>query len=208
MADKKEPFEKALEGKKIPILVLDNKWHRLFDTMESDKTMGRLEEELSRLLKRQGKLNTELKDIRRIKKKLMEDIVELMDREDSASVRKREENKRLIEECNEKSEAYEDELLELPGQIQKLNHELMIHTMELCYYVLKKNEKDIVDIATWINQVRVELKKNILRKQEKEVTNQKLYSFMHDILGPDVIEIFDMQYNPMEQGTKKKGEQE
>ena len=84
----------------------------------------------------------------------------------------------------------------------------MLETMELCYYVLKKNEKDIVDIAAWINQVRVELTKNILRKQEKELTNQRLYSFMHDILGPDVIEIFDMQYNPMEHPVKKKGEQE
>ncbi len=208
MSDRKEPFEKALEGKRLPILVLDNKWHRLFDTMESDKTMKKLEEELSNLLKRQGKLNTELKEIRRIKKKLMDDVVELMNREDSASVRKQEENKRLIEECNEKAESYEDELLELPKQIQTTNHELMLETMELCYYVLKKNEKDIVDIAAWINQVRVELKKNILRKQEKELTNQRLYSFMHDILGPDVIEIFDMQYNPMEHPVKKKGEQE
>lgn len=208
MADKGDTFEKALEGKKIPVLVLDNKWHRLFDTMERDKTVCRLEEELNIALKRQGKLNTQLKDLKRIKKKLMDDIVDLMEKEDSASNRKREDNKRLIEECNEKMEVCEDELLELPATIHRLNHELMVHTMEMCYYVLKKNEKEIIDIAAWINQVRVELKKNIVRKQEKEVANQTLYSFMHDILGPHVIEIFDMQYNPLENPIRKKGEQE
>lgn len=208
MADKGDTFEKALEGRKIPILVLDNKWHRLFDTMEYDKTTSRLEEELNALLKRQGKLNTELKDIKRIKKKLMDDIMDLMDREDSASRRKRDENKRLIEECNEKMEAHEDELMEIPARIQRLNHDLMIHTMEMCYEVLKKNEKEIIDIAVWINEVRVELKKNIVRKQEKEGANQTLYSFMHDLLGPHVIELFDMQYNPLENPVKKKGDQE
>ncbi len=30
MNDKKEIFEAALKGKKVPLLVLDQKWHRLF----------------------------------------------------------------------------------------------------------------------------------------------------------------------------------
>ena len=207
MAGKGDTYENALKGRKVPILVLDNKWHRLFDFMEPDKTTNRMEEELNSLLKRQGRLNSQLKDLKRIKKKLMDEIMELMEKEDAASDRKREENKRLIEECNEKTEAFCDELLDLPARIQQINHDLMIHTMEMCYEVLKTNEKDIIDIAQWIDQVRIDLKKNIVRKQQKEIMNQELYSFMHDILGPHVIEVFDMQYDPLEKPIKK-GEKE
>lgn len=206
MAGRDDTYEKALEGKTIPILVLDNKWHRLFDFMEPDKTAKKMEEELNELLKKQGRLNSQLKDIKRVKKKLMDGIMDLMDKEDSLSKRKREESKRLIEECNEKLEACEDELLGLPTQIHQLNRTLMLHTMDMCYQVLKANEKDIIEIAAWINQVRIDLKKNIIRKQEKEVANQELYTFMHDIFGPHVIEIFDMQYNPMENPVRKKEE--
>lgn len=42
--------------------------------------------------------------------------------------------------------------------------------------------------------IRVELKKRLIRKQEMEQMNQELYSYMHDIFGAEVIEIFDMKY--------------
>ena len=36
----------------------------------------------------------------------------------------------------------------------------------------------------------------MIRKQEREWLNQEMYAYMHDIFGPEVIEIFDMTYNP------------
>ena len=80
MATKKDDvYKKALEGKRIPILTLDNKWHRLFTMMEPDRELKRLEDNLNSLLKLQGKMNTESKSIKKIKKKLMDEIVQLMD---------------------------------------------------------------------------------------------------------------------------------
>ena len=55
--------------------------------------------------------------------------------------------------------------------------------------------------------MRIELKKNLVRKQEKELKNHALYSYMHDIFGAEVIEIFDMKYNPEEKFPKKGGNQ-
>jgi len=206
MAKKEEVYLRALEGKRIPILTLDHKWHHLFQMMEPDKELNRLEEELNNLLKRQGKLNTESKNIKKIKKKLMDEIVQAMEKDDLASQKKTEDNKRLIEECNEKLDEYQDELLDLPKQIDKANRELMLRTMEMCYEVLQVNTRDITEIGEWIEQVRVELKKNIIRKQEKEIKNNELYTFMHNIFGADVINIFDMKYNPSENVPKKKEE--
>lgn len=41
--------------------------------------------------------------------------------------------------------------------------------------------------------MRKELKKKIIRKQEGEQKNKELYAYMHDIFGPDVIEMFDIK---------------
>ena len=60
--EKREAFEQALKGKRIPILTLDNKWYKLL-TEEARAEVAGLEEELNALLKRQGKLNAEIKEI-------------------------------------------------------------------------------------------------------------------------------------------------
>lgn len=191
-------FKPALADKKIPLLTLDNKWHQLFTQAQPDKRLKRLEEELNELIKRQGKANTEIREIRKLKKKLMKEImdnaVEASVEDDPVARKRTDESKRLINECNEKMQAYKDELLELPEKIDKVNYQLMLVTMEICYDRLKENEKEIEETSNWIARVRVELKKRLIRKQEKEIMNQELYSYMHDIFGADVIEIFDMKY--------------
>ena len=197
MAKKEESYKQALKGKRIPILTLDNKWYRLFTMMEPDQELKRLEESLNDLLKQQGKMNTESKSIKKLKKKLMDEIVQLMERDDTAANKKIEENKRLIEECNQKLDDYQDKLLDIPKEIDQANYALMIRTMEMCYEVLQENSKEIDEIGEWITQVRIELKKNIVRKQEKEIKNHELYSFMHDIFGADVVEIFDVNQEQM-----------
>ena len=202
MSRKDEVFIPALVNKKIPILTLDNKWHQLFTQTSPNKGIKRLEEELNELLKKQGKVNTESKEIRKLKKRLMQEIMESAENaaegNDEKAVKKLEENKRLINDCNEKLEEYEEEQLELPQKIESVNRELMLLTMETCYDTLKNNEKEIEDTAKWVAQIRVELKKRLIRKQEKEIMNQDLYSYMHDIFGAEVIELFDMKYSKEE----------
>ena len=140
-----------------------------------------------------------------------------MDKEDSATNTKIDENKRLINECNEKIKAYQDEALDFPSRIEKANAELMIETMKVCYENMRLNEHHISSIGKWIADVRVELKKNVVRKQEMEIANQEIYSYMHDIFGADVIDIFDMKFKPdehrvvkqrdmQEDGSSKEGE--
>ena len=203
--EKTNQFVEALQGKQIPILILDNKWHQLFTRVEKSKSLATKEAQMNELLKRQGKLNQDLKEIKKLKNRMMQEIIplseELRVNENEKTVKKLDEKKRLIEECNEKTDAYADELIELPRQIDQLNHSMMLETMELCYSKIGRNQKDIAEIAKWIAMVRVELKKNIVRKQEREESNQELYHYMHDVFGADVIELFDMQYKPGEPGT-------
>ena len=202
---KEELFIAALQDKKIPVLTLDNKWYRLLDELGKE-IVKECEEQLNTLLKRQGKLNTEVKDIKKLKKKLMSEIVSMADESsqgaDAAVEKKIADNKRLIEECNEKLDSYQDELLELPLEIEKINFQLMLLTMEYCYDAMQENTAVINETADWVTQVRIELKKRLIRKQELEQKNHEIYSYMHDIFGADVINLFDMKYNPEEQHPK------
>ncbi len=212
MAKTDDTFKQALIGRKIPILTLDNKWHKLFTQAEYSSEIKHTEKELNELLKRQGKVNTESKEIKKLKKKLMDEVVLLADEMGEHPTKKQDkdmaDHKRLINECNEKMDAYEEEMVELPRQISQLNNKLMLITMEVCYKKLQENTKELEEIEAWIGEIRRELKKKVVRKQEREAMNHRLYSYMHDIFGADVIELFDMKYNPEEKYQKKDKEQE
>ncbi len=207
-SQKKDSFSEALAGKNIPVLTLDHKWYRLLDEL-GRKASKEAENALNQLLRRQGKLNTESKNIKRLKKKLMNEIVPMADEANqskNAQVEKRlEEHKRLIAECNERLEQYQDELMELPREIKQRNYELMMLTMEYCYDIMLENIDAVEEIEEWVTGVRIELKKQLIRKQEMEQRNHEIYSYMHDIFGAEVVNLFDMKYNP-EQYPRMPGE--
>lgn len=211
MGDKLKLYEEALAGKKVPVLTLDNKWYKLFKDLAELPGLQEQEKRLNDLIKRQGQLNVDSKNIKKLKRKLMDEIVpmvnELEQGRNKALEKKLDEHKRLIEECNEKLEAYQDELMELPGQIEQINHVLMLSTMEYCYESMRENTQQIAEIAQWVKYIRIELKKNLVRKQEMEYQNRQIYSYMHDLFGADVIDLFDMQYDPLAAEQKKAAEE-
>lgn len=200
--EKQDLFEQALKGKKLPVLTLDGKWYKLLDELGRD-AVKEYENQLNNLLRRQGKLNNEMKDYKRLKKKLMNEMLPMVDEINSGNAAgnkeleaKIVEQKKLIEECNEKISSGEDELLDIPVAIEEMNYQLMLVTMEYCYGAMQDNTEEIQYHEEWIEQVRIELKKRIIRKQEKEQHNHVIYSYMHDIFGSDVVELFDMKYDP------------
>ncbi len=201
MSADREKFNNAIGTVKIPILILDNKWHRIFGKMNPTDEIKELEKELSELIKRQGKLVNENKDLKKIKSNLMSEIVSNIDgvdtRDSDETVDKKlNDNKRLINDVNEKLDNNEEELKDLPREIDGVNKKLMLATMDLCYERLQSNTVEIEEIAEWIKDIRVQLKKNLVKKQDKELYNAELYSYMHDIFGPVVMELFDMKYVP------------
>lgn len=208
MKDDKEYME-ALAQKKVPILVLDQKWHRVFALNGKPQNVKAEEAILNELLERQGQLNNDIKDLKKTKAKLMENIVQNMDGTHEENIndissRKLEEDRRLIDEINARMEEYEDELMELPRKIQEANRTLMISTMQFCYQKLRDNVSEIEEITEWITQVRIDLKKNIIRKQNREINNRQIYSYMHDIFGAQILDLFDLKEEDEERLQGKK----
>lgn len=209
--DEEKDFKNALKNKKVPILVLDQKWHRLFALSGKTDAIQKMESELNTLLERQGQLNNDVKDMKKAKARLMDSIVQNMEgthAENSGAIesKKLEEDRRLIDELNEKISQAEDELLELPASIRTKNEELMLESMNFCYNRLRTNMEEAGEITDWIVKIRKDLKKNIIKKQNREVNNRQIYSYMHDIFGVEIIDLFDLKYEDVEQKFEKKKE--
>ena len=177
----------------IPILTLDERWYHLItDKLKTDE-IRYWEKHLNELLKKQGQVNNDIKEVKKIKTQLIQDVVDNMQDEDNDPKKAKvmEQNQRLIQEAKDKINSLEDEALDIPRDIVDANRNLLIETVKVCYNKINSNKEDLEVLDKWINATRVKLKKNILIKQDKEEANNRMYSSMHDILGVDVMKELD-----------------
>ena len=134
----------------------------------------------------------------------MQEIVERMEvsGEDNERNQKRnktmEKNQKLILECNEKLEELEDEQFEIPHKLREANEKLIVAGMEIAYIYLQKGKEEEKRLANWIAKARVELRKQMLLKQETEDNNVMIYNNMHDILGAQLMEVLDNKFGQKE----------
>lgn len=179
--------------KSIPVLTLDERWYQLMPEKEKPDEIRTLEKNLNDLLKKQGQVNTDIKELKKIKAKLIQDVVDNMEaaNTDSGHQKKMSQNQRLIQEAKEKIISLEDESLDVPRLIHDANQQLFVATVRFCYQRINQNQEDMELLEKWINETRIKLKKNLLIKQDKQIKNQQMYSYMHDILGSGVLEILD-----------------
>lgn len=198
MARKKQDsvdFTELLKNNKIPILTLDVRWHELFPEHEKTAQIRNLENKLNSLVKQQGKLVNDTKDLKKLKAKLMHEIVANMGEANGITgrlaMKKQDKSQQLIKDINNKMKQADEQLIDLPYQIKATNAELLVESMKICYDRLRQNSNEIQQIGSWVNRVREELKEKILIKQDKEIQNTAIYSYMHDMIGPQVIELFD-----------------
>lgn len=196
----RKDFKSALINKTIPNLTLDQKWHRLFAIHGKTDEIKELEAKINGLMVTEARLTTRLKELKKVKSQLLNNIVQNMDNsKDGVALtlreKKQEENKRLIDEANQKIEECEDELVDIPFQLRQTNEELMLRSMDYFYEKLRVNREESAEIEAWINQVRIDLKKNIIRKQNRDINNREIYEYLHDIFGAAVIDIFDIKYD-------------
>ena len=161
-----------LRRNKAPILTLDEHWHRLFTEEDKTDRLKRLEMEVNNLLKKQGKANTDLQDVKKVKARLMQNIMENMEDLSGEVERAREKrlskSQKLIREANDKIAQLEYDVEELPNKLTDANRELLEESIQLCYKRINRNKEEIDEMADWIQQIRLELKRKLVRKQEME----------------------------------------
>lgn len=198
---KRSNYLNIIKNKKFPILTLDSRWHELFPDELKSSRIKELEQKVNQLLKKQGKMVNDIKDMKKLKKSLLSDIVTNMetanDLHSKSSEKRVERNKRFIYELNNKIDRSSERLSELPYKIKEANEELLLESLKNCYERLNNNHKELENISKWIKKIRDELKMKILAKNDIEADINKIYTYMHDVLGSDIIEIFDLKHNPI-----------
>jgi len=192
----KSELQNKIKNLKLPILTLDNRWHLLFDDKKTERIIE-LEEKVNNLLKRQGKLINDVKDMKSLKKKLIKEIMMNMDlnaKLDKEKEKKLDKNKKYINELNDKINKAMDELGDLPYLIRDANAELVTESIHVLYERLIKNMDKLSEISERINKLRDELEQKVELKHELEASNAGIYSYMHDLLGVDLMDILDNEY--------------
>ena len=147
-----------------------------------------LEEQLSELLKEQGKLVNECKSLKTAKKKLMDGIVANMG---NNSEKKSKQSQKLLLEMNERIDVGTNRILELPGLIKEANARLLTEGVKIAYRNMQGTEETLEILTKEIEELRLSLEQRELKRDELEDRRDKVYSYMHNLLGPEIVELFD-----------------
>jgi len=184
-----------LKKTKTPILVLDKNWHYMFPPGRKSQRMLNLEKQLNELLKEQGKLTNQQKDYKQLKKGHMNTIVTLMEEaynnENTKAKEDMAEAQRCIEEINQKVEDMQQRLYDIPQQIKRVNNQLLTESVQMCYDEIKSNKRRLNQLDLEISDLRHRLKDRIEEKTLKEEMIERTYTFLHNLVGPDIVNKLD-----------------
>jgi len=191
-------FSDILRGKKLPLLILDEKWLELFDLDRIPGEIKDLQNRLGKLIARQGRLNDEIAGYKRYKQQLLQEIIDNMGVSDNEvgvlKAKKIEKNQRLVNELNEKISINEESLAVLPGEIDMVNHELLITSSNIFFRKLRDGKKDIKEVEDEIGELERELVKLKIRKTDYEDGMEKMRAYMYGVYGHHVMEALNLEY--------------
>ncbi|MFA9465860.1 MAG: hypothetical protein ACERKN_16390 [Velocimicrobium sp.] len=183
---------------KIPILTLDERWHNLFPEEVKTPKIKELERRLNDLVKNQGQIGSDIGDLKKLKKKLMDEVIANMGEStgfaEKFKLKKQDKIQKLIVEINQKLGDAEGALDKRPSEIKRANADLLLECMSVWYEKLDQNNQEIKEISIWVENVREKLKEKLLVKQDKEMESNAIYSYMHTLLGPKVMEQIDANH--------------
>ena len=183
-----EEILKKLKSSRIPTLTLDIRWQQVFNTPDKSSKIAKLEKKVNEAMKSVGRVNNDKADLKKLKKKLMQEIMENMDSpENSRASKKVVKSRELIEEINDKLILLEDEELDLPDRLDEANAELALESMREIFDRYEDNRDDIETLEQWIRETRVELKKRVLLLEMKKEENEKMDKYLSDLIDGDII---------------------
>lgn len=179
---------------KIPLLVLDENWLKLFGNVKF-KNMQMLKEEINELLIKEGKLKEESYSLQREKSHAMKMILGISDainnEDKDVDVNLLDEYKEKIENINEELDEITFQLETIPGKIRELNFELLRLTVDYGYRELKTREKKLNETNGELEELRERLRELINEKHDYEEWIDASYSFLHGMLGSKEMEKLD-----------------
>lgn len=189
--------DNIVKKNKIPILIYNPEWMQLFINFNS-KSLKKSVTKLEELLSTEKACEAEQKELDRRKKTLMNKILyiskELNEDNNLGAIPKMEETQRELLQINEKLPMLMEQLETLPTLINQQNIVVLKETIRRAYDLIKENKDETLKCQEEINQIRQRLGELITKKVETEERVNKLYSFVHGMIGAGEMEKLDEQY--------------
>ena len=188
----------TLRRNDISLLILDERWNRLFANTPKTPEITRCEEKLRELLKEEARLRTEQKEIAAAKKHYMQKIVklttEVFDKGNEAAKEEMKNAEREIKRINERAKQIEGKLDEMPSRLRKVNLELLQLTVLVVYYKIRWNQKRVEELDRLIEETKTKLKEYIDERETLSQDDTDVYSYFHDLLGGEELEKLDRMF--------------
>lgn len=182
---------------KIPILIYNPEWMQLFINFNS-KSLKKSTTKLEELLSREKACEMEQKEQERRKKILMNKILyiskEINEDSNLDAIPRMEETQRELLQINEKLPKLVEELETLPELINQQNIVVLKETIKRAYDLIKENKDEAAKCQNEISEIRLRLGELITKKVETEERVNKLYSFVHGMIGAGEMEKLDEHY--------------
>lgn len=188
-----EEFLNRFRGVEAPILILDERWLRIFPEEYKTSEIKRLERELREAFKYQARLTSDMEDAEQKKKQLMDRIIRFMNvaQVSESEAKKQEKSQEYIKDINEQLSGMEMEYENMPDRIKELNEELLVESLRVCYRRMKENKDQLAVQKQLVLEARALLQERRETQKELRKENERIFSFMHRVFGSRIIEIFD-----------------
>ena len=142
----------------------------------------------------------ELIDLGKRKKIVMNKILylskDINENNNKAALSKMEEAEKEIIEINRRIPRLIEELETLPDKINDMNTRLLKETIKRAYELIRENKTKSERCQEQINEIRQKLTELIQEKVDMDEQVNKLYSFVHGMIGADEMENLDKDFLP------------
>lgn len=189
---------RTLRKNNISLLILDERWNKLFASTPKTPQIEACEEKLKQLLKEEAGLTAEAKEIAASKKLNMDKIIKLtplvFEQNDEEAKKEMQLCEREIKRINERTKRIKEVLEALPDRLKKANLELLENTVNVVYFKIRKSSKRIEELGKLIDETKARLKQYIDEKELLSQDDTDIYAYFHDLLGAEELERLDRRF--------------
>ena len=189
---------KVLRKNDISLLILDERWNKLFENTQKSPQIAAAEEKLKDHIKEEARLIAEAREIVANKKNHMDRIIKLtpavFENNEPEAIKEMEFCEKEIKRINERSRKIEEELDILPDKKKKANLELLEQTVNIVYFKMRSGRKRVEELEKLIEEERSRLKAYIDEKESLSQDDTDIYSYFHDLLGGEELQRLDEEF--------------
>ena len=198
-SNRKVSFDtKTLRKNDISLLILDERFNKLFVNTPKTPAIERCENGLKELLKEESRLLAEQKEIAISKKKHMDRIIKLtpavFEQNDENAKKEMQLSESEIKRINDRIVKLGEQLEHMPGRLKQANLELLELTVSTVYYKIGSGKKRVEELERLIEETKTKLKEYIDEKESLSQDDADIYSYFHDLLGGEELEKLDREF--------------